>query len=167
MAPMLFYDKLCLYAKNIEQSKHKHMIDNLTDVSKQVSYNVFHYNNGDIITVDEMDTKSRKIAIFDGFICEKKNKEIKKYKGWLDYFIRGRQKNCFVINLSFKGFYKTPKDIRLNCSHYAVYNFLISNERNTISRELGVTKAKSLAVISIRAITKQLILLTRSITQTL
>ena len=41
------------------------MIDNLTDVSKQVSYNVFHYNNGDIIPVDEMDTKSRKIAIFD------------------------------------------------------------------------------------------------------
>ena len=101
MAPMLFYDKLYLYAKNIEQSKHKHMIDNLTDVSKQVSYNVFHYNNGDIIPVDEMDTKSRKIAIFDGFICEKKNKEIKKYKGWLDYFIRGRQKKCFIINLSF------------------------------------------------------------------
>ena len=83
MAPMLFYDKLYLYAKNIEQSKHKHMIDNLTDVSKQVSYNVFHYNNGDIIPVDEMDTKSRKIAIFDGFICKKKNKEIKKYKGCL------------------------------------------------------------------------------------
>ena len=75
MAPMLFYDKLYLYAKNIEQSKHKHMIDNLTDVSKQVSYNVFHYNNGDIIPVDEMDTKSRKIAIFDGFIWEKKIKK--------------------------------------------------------------------------------------------
>ena len=111
MAPMLFYDKLYLYAKNIEQSKHKHMIDNLTDVSKQVSYDVFHHNNGDIIPVDEMDTNSQKIAIFDGFICEKK---IKKYKRWLDYFIRGRQKNCFIINLSFKGFYKTPKDIRLN-----------------------------------------------------
>ena len=80
--------------------------------------------------------------MFDGFICEKKKKEIKKYKGWLDYFIRGRQKNCFVINLSFKGFYKTPKDIRLNCSHYAVYNFPISSERNTISRELGVTKSQ-------------------------
>ena len=36
MAPMLFHDTLYLYAKNIEQSKHKHMIDNLTDVSKQV-----------------------------------------------------------------------------------------------------------------------------------
>ena len=118
------------------------MIDNLTDVSKQVSYDVFHHNNGDIIPVDEMDTNSQKIAIFDGFICEKKNEEIKKYKGWLDYFIRGRQKNYFVINLSFKGFYKTPKDIRLNCSHYAVYNFPISNERNTISRELGVTKSQ-------------------------
>ena len=50
--------KLYLYAKNIEQSKHKHMIDNLTDVSKQVSYDVFHHNNGDIIPVDEMDTNS-------------------------------------------------------------------------------------------------------------
>ena len=38
--------------------------------------------------------------------------------------------------------YKTPKDIRLNCSHYAVYNFPISNERNMISRELGVTKSQ-------------------------
>ena len=142
MAPMLFYDKLYLYAKNIEQSKHKHMIDNLTDVSKQVSYNVFHYNNGDIIPVDEMDTKSRKIAIFDGFICEKKNKEIKKYKGWLDYFIRGRQKNCFVINLSFKGFYKTPKDIRLNCSHYAVYNFPIMQWKKHDIKRVGCDKSK-------------------------
>ena len=74
MAPMLFYDKLYLYAKNIEQSKHKHIIDNLTDVSKQVSYDVFHFNNGDIISVDEMDTNSQKIAIFDGFISEKKKK---------------------------------------------------------------------------------------------
>ena len=75
MAPMLFYDKLYLYAKNIEQSKHKHMIDNLTDVRKQVRYDVFHHNNGDIIPVDEMDTNSQKIAIFDGFICEKKIKK--------------------------------------------------------------------------------------------
>ena len=55
---MLMAPKLYLYAKNIEQSKHKHMIDNLTDVSKQVSYDVFHHNNGDIIPVDEMDTNS-------------------------------------------------------------------------------------------------------------
>ena len=45
MAPMLFYDKLYLYAKNIEQSKHKHMIDNLTDVSKQVSYCIAQNSN--------------------------------------------------------------------------------------------------------------------------
>ena len=72
MAPMLFNDKLYLYAKNIEQSKHKHMIDNLTDVSKQVRYDVFHHNNGDIIPVDGMDTNSQKIAIFDGLSVKKK-----------------------------------------------------------------------------------------------
>ena len=54
---------------------------------------------------------------------------------------RGRPKNCSVIYLS-QSFYKAPKDIRLNCGHYLVYDFPSSNERNLISRELGVTKVQ-------------------------
>ena len=50
-------------------------------------------------------------------------------------------KNCSVIYLS-QSFYKTPRDIRLNCSHYCVYEFPSSRERNMISSELGVDKEK-------------------------
>ena len=48
-------------------------------------------------------------------------------------------KNCSVIYLS-QSFYKTPKDIRLNCSHYCLYEFPSSREANRISSEMGVDK---------------------------
>ena len=59
----------------------------------------------------------------------------------VDYVIQGRHKNCSVIYLS-QSFYKTPRDIRLNCSHYCIYEFPSSRERNMISSELGVDKEK-------------------------
>ena len=80
-----------------------------------------------------MDNTAQKIVIFDDYVCDKNQKPL------IDYFIRGRHKNCSVIYLS-QSFYGTPKDIRLNCSHFCVYEFPSSNERNLISRELGVNK---------------------------
>ena len=77
----------------------------------------------------------KKIIIFDDYVCEKNQREI------VDYFIQGRHKNCSVIYLS-QSFYKTPRDIRLNCSHYCIYEFPSSRERNMISSELGVDKEK-------------------------
>ena len=65
----------------------------------------------------------------------------KKQRQLIDYFIQGRHKNCSVIYLS-QSFYKTPKDIGLNCSHYCVYEFPSSRERNMILAELGVSKEK-------------------------
>ena len=44
-----------------------------------------------------------------------------------------------MIYLS-QSFYKTPKDIGLNCSHYCLYEFPSSREANRISSELGVDK---------------------------
>ena len=136
MKPLLYYDRIHLYAKNLEQQKYKDMIQTLTDISNSVGYNVLVCSNDDIIPVEELkDDDAQKIVIFDNFICEKNQKPL------IDYFIRGRHKNCSVIYLS-QSFYKTPKDIRLNCSHFCVYDFPSSNERGLISRELGVDKDK-------------------------
>ncbi|CAH3034566.1 unnamed protein product [Porites evermanni] len=82
MKPLVYYDQIHLYGKNLEQEKYRHMIETMNDI----------------------------IA-----------------------------RNCSVIYLS-QSFYKTPKDIRLNCSHYILYDFPSSNERNMISRDLNVTK---------------------------
>ena len=96
-----------------------------TDISNSVGYNVLVCSNDDIIPVEELkDEDAQKIVIFDDFICEKNQKPL------IDYFIRGRHKNCSVIYLS-QSFYKTPKDIRLNCSHFCVYDFPSSNEKRS------------------------------------
>ena len=133
MKPLVYYDQIHLYGKNLEQEKYKHMIKTMDDISKQVGYDIVHYNNDEIKPVDSLDSDSQKIVIFDDFICDKNQKPL------IDYFIQGRHKNCSVIYLS-QSFYKTPKDIRLNCSHYVVYEFPSNNERNLISRELNVTR---------------------------
>ena len=78
---------------------------------------------------------NQKLVIFDDYVCEKSQKDL------INYFIQGRHKNCSVIYLS-QSFYKTPRDIRLNSSHYRIYEFPSSRERNMISAELGVSKEK-------------------------
>ena len=100
------------------------------------NYDIMTVSNDKIIPINDLDYEdNEKIIIFDDYICEKNQRQI------ADYFIQGRHKNCSVIYLS-QSFYKTPRDIRLNCSHYCIYEFPSSRERNMISSELGVDKEK-------------------------
>ena len=123
MSPLLYYDQIHLYAKNLEQDKYQKIIQELKPISKQVGYNVILCSNDEIIPVDNLkESESQKIIIFDDFICQKNRKPL------VNYFIQGRHKNCSVIYLS-QSFYKTPKDIRLNCSHYCIYDFPSNNEK--------------------------------------
>ena len=130
MKPLAYYDNLYLYAKNLEQGKYCDLTKKFDEIRKRVDYNVLECSNDNIIPVSEIDSDSQKVVIFDDFVCEKNQAPL------IDYFIRGRHKNCSVIYLS-QSFYKTPKDIRLNCSHFCIYDFPSKNERNLITRELG------------------------------
>ena len=71
-------------------------------------------SNDEIISLDQLNNDNQKIVIFDDFVCEKNQKPR------VDYFIGGRHKNCSVIYLS-QSYYLTPKDIRLNCSHFIFF----------------------------------------------
>ena len=130
---LLFYDKIFLYGKNLEQSKYQNLIDVLQPISDEVGYDVIEASNDKIIPVKDLDSESQKLVIFDDFVCEKNQKEL------VNYFIQGRHKNCSVIYLS-QSYYKTPKDIRLNCSHFCIYEFPSPNERSLICRENGIQK---------------------------
>ena len=131
--PLVYFDQIHLYAKNLEQEKYQNMIKIFNEISNSVGYDVLVCSCDEIQPVEDMEDDAQKIVIFDDYVCEKNQKPL------IDYFIRGRHKNCSVIYLS-QSFYGTPKDIRLNCSHFSVYEFPSSNERNLISRELGVDK---------------------------
>ena len=136
--PLLYYDEIHLYAKNLEQEKYQNLMNKMNELSRRsgYDYDIMTASNDKIIPINNLDYEdSQKIIIFDDYVCEKNQREI------VDYFIQGRQKNCSVIYLS-QSFYKTPRDIRLNCSHYCIYDFPSSRERNMISSELGVDKEK-------------------------
>ena len=130
---LLYFDKVHLYAKNLEQSKYQNLMKIFKPISKEVGYNVIEASNDEIIPVNDLNSESQKIVIFDDFVCDKNQKPL------IDYFIRGRHKNCCVIYLS-QSYYKTPKDIRLNCSHFSIFEFPSANEKSLICRENGVSK---------------------------
>ena len=134
MKPLLYYDEIFLYARNLEQDKYKRLMKKMREMSHKLGYEILNVSNDEITPVKEMDYEdNQKLVIFDDYVCDKNQRQI------VDYFIQGRHKNCSVIYLS-QSFYKTPKDIRLNCSHYCLYEFPSSREANRISSELGVDK---------------------------
>ena len=130
---LLYFDKVYLYAKNLEQSKYQNLMDVFQPISNEVGYNVIEASNDQILPVSELTDDGQKLVIFDDFVCDKNQKPL------IDYFIRGRHKNCSVIYLS-QSYYKTPKDIRLNCSHFCIYDFPSANEKSLICRENSIPK---------------------------
>ena len=133
--PLFYYDKIYLYAKNLEQEKYQNLMKEMNEASnEEAGYKIMEVSNDEILPITHLPYEdNQKIIIFDDYVCEKNQREI------VDYFIQGRHKNCSVIYLS-QSFYKTPKDIRLNCSHYCIYEFPSARERSMISLELGVEK---------------------------
>ena len=133
--PLLYYDEIHLYAKNLEQEKYQNLINIMNDMSRRngFDYDIMTASTDEIIPIKSLPYEdNQKIIIFDDYVCEKNQRDI------VDYFIQGRHKNCSVIYLS-QSFYKTPKDIRLNCSHYCIFD-VPTRERNMLSSELGVEK---------------------------
>ena len=132
--PLLYYDEIYLYARNLEQDKYQKLIRKMREMSSKLGYEILHVSNDEITPVTEMDYEdNQKLVISDDYVCDRNQRQL------IDYFIQGRHKNCSVIYLS-QSFYKIPKDIRLNCSYYCLYEFPSSRESNRISSELGVDK---------------------------
>ena len=134
LKPLVYYDKVYLYAKNIDQEKYQLLFNELKKVAKNIKTpinKIYEYSNDAIKDVDELEDKLQKIVIFDDYICDKNQNQI------IKYFIQGRHKNCSVIYLS-QSYYKTDKNIRLNCDHFILYEMSSNREECMISKETGV-----------------------------
>ena len=70
---IVYYDRIHLYGKNLEQEKYKHMIKEFNDFSNEVGYDITYYSNDEVTPVTSIDPDSQTIVIFDDFVCEKKN----------------------------------------------------------------------------------------------
>ena len=132
---LLYFDKLLLFTKNPQQTKFQHLFNTLNNISDEVGYPVIEVSNDRITPLDEISDEGQKIAIFDDMLNtgSKNDSQIR------NYFTNSRNKNISCIYLS-QSFYGTDKTIRLNASHFAIFNFPSNNERSLICRELGINK---------------------------
>ena len=130
LKPLSQYGMIYLYAKFLEQPKCQYLRDRLKEVSRIVGCDVMECSNDEVLALDELQSGNQKLVVFDDFLCGQQNRLI-------DYFIRGRNKNCSVIYLS-QSFYKTPRDSRLNCSHFCLFDAQDTREASAISHDLVI-----------------------------
>ena len=75
--PLVYYDQIHLYAKNLEQDKYRSMIKEMNEISKHVGHDVLICNNDEILRVSEMpNTDLQRIVISEDFVGEKKSKTV-------------------------------------------------------------------------------------------
>ena len=134
MKTLVYYDQIHLYGKNREQEKYRHMIKELNDFSNEVGYDIISYSNDKMTLVTKrIDPDSQTIVISDNFVCEKKIK-----KNLLIISCKGEIRIVgfffFFFYLS-QSHYSTPKDTRLNCTHYILYERPNKNEISRICNE--------------------------------
>ena len=108
-------------------------LERIAEVNKIPIDEIFHSSNEEIIPTSEMEDRNQKVVIFDDYVCEKNQNDIK------NYFMLGRHKHCNVIYLS-QSYYKTPKDIRINCSHYIIFESPTKRETEAICNEHRIDK---------------------------
>ena len=65
--PLVFYDQIHLYAKNLEQEKYQNMIKKFDKISQSVGYDVLICSDNEIVPVENMESGAQKIIIFDDF----------------------------------------------------------------------------------------------------
>ena len=72
IVPLLYYDEIHLYAKNLEQEKHQNLINKMNEISGQTGYDIMTISNDAIIPINHLNYEdNQKLIIFDDYVCEK------------------------------------------------------------------------------------------------
>ena len=80
IAPLLHYDEIYLYSKNLEQEKYQNLMNKMNHTSKEVDYDKMTVSNDAIIPISHLPYEdNQKIIIFDDYVCEKNQREIVDY----------------------------------------------------------------------------------------
>ena len=106
---LLEFDKIYLFSKNLHQNKYQCLLQDFA------------------LPLEQLPVDNQKIVVFDDLVCESNQNSI------INYFINGRHRNCCVIYLT-QTFYKVPKNIRDNCSHFCIFRFLPRENKRIADR---------------------------------
>ena len=81
--PLLYYDEIYLYAKNLDEEKYQNFMNKLNEISRNgAGYDIMTASNDKIIAINDIDYEdNQNFVIFDDYVCEKNQRQI------VDYFI--------------------------------------------------------------------------------
>ena len=92
---LLEFDKIYLFSKNLHQNKYQALLQDFAErINPKVGYEVIEAPGDEIIPLEELPVDNQKIVVFDDLLCEKNQNSI------INYFIKGRHRNCCVIYLT-------------------------------------------------------------------
>ena len=133
-------EKIYLYAKDLGEPKYELLINNIKNagIKRFNDSNAFiEYSNDmdDVFTnIDDYNKqRKQKVLIFDDMIIDIMSS--KKFKAIIkELFIRCRKLN---ISMAFimQSYFKTPKDARLNSTHYVIMKIQSRKELRNIAKE--------------------------------
>eukprot|EP00732_Lithocolla_globosa_P000008 Lithocolla_globosa_v1_NODE_1_length_16663_cov_42.954359.p8 type:complete len:231 gc:universal NODE_1_length_16663_cov_42.954359:4342-3650(-) len=130
----LYFDKLYLYAKTLNQSKYRYLAEQIQQkcALNKLDCSDFFFSSSDlddVIALNELDPTVQNLIIFDDVLLEKNQSVIS------EYFVAGRHANCSVIYLS-QSYFKTPQLVRLNCNYFCIYE-TTGNNLTELAKEHG------------------------------
>lgn len=129
--PLVHYDVLYVYAKNLHQHKYQDLQAIFRKMEEKTGETWAHFSSSNVNPLSTLENDDlQKLVVFDDYLEADREEQ----RRITEYFTQGRHKNCSVIYLS-QSYYKTPKDVRLNCTHFCIFAFPNNRERYNILRD--------------------------------
>ena len=132
-------DKIYLYAKDLGEPKYKFLIDNrekagIKHFSDSTAFIEYSNTMDDVFkNIDDYNTrrKRRVLIVFDDMIADTMTN--KKFQSIIkELFIKCRKLNISIV-FSMQSYFKTPKDARLNSTHYLLMKIQSKKELQNIA----------------------------------
>ena len=150
-------DKIYLYAKDIGENKYNYLINkreqagikNINDPKAFIEYSDDMDDVLDNINNYNKNRDKKVVIIFDDMIADIMRSE--KFKAIVkELFIRCRKLNIFIVFIT-QSYFRTPKDARLNTTHYILMKIGSKKElKNIAVQKLGYLDYKDLYIIIVR-----------------
>lgn len=122
------FEKIYIYAKQLDQPLYKWLISKLQLAEKKIKQNIVTYSEDikEIPTLDEFNPNIQNLIIIDDMVLEKNLKSVE------ELYVRSRNKNCSVMFLS-QSFHAIPKTIRLQSGYVLLRNIDSKKDFNLIA----------------------------------
>ena len=139
-------DKIYLYAKDSYEAKYQYLIneresigiDHFNDLKASIEYSNDMHDVYKSIDEDNPDKENKILIVFDDMIADMiNNKKLNSLA--TELFIRGRKLNTSLVFI-MQSYFKVPKDVRLNTTHF----FIVRIPHKRELREIAINHSSDI-----------------------